>query len=512
METCCVEHKNSHQLSKGLPQTISIRELFNLIKGYLVICLICLAISGVLTLLLKSFDANVFGFEQLVWLRTCFVLYMFTYLIMTLLLTRSCHEVLLIITIPFLTQFYQVCLGREYPDGATSLMRLLPLIIMTFAMSRNIIKRSFILSYKENLVVVFLFGVSTISYVMSFNLSTSGLTCFFLMAFLVPIFYFYTGAILKDPRFGILHLTLGITIGLWILLIGSIGTIIMGLQVDLTELAGTLIGTRNLGDFNSIYSYVLLAWPFAFIFTKKLHWSIMVMLVTITCVTAALGFSRVSIFFTPILIALSFFTYLNYSYSRAFKAALTFVVFLLLIFNSWSLSSELILFWSKRFNVDNLGLGQISFKDLLQAVDLESSSAANRLMLFDDGMRLFKESPIIGHGWASFREISEEGYSTAHNLTVDILVETGLIGAVFFWALIVRSLKICIHLLHEKINMKLDILVAMMSFLIWVIVAHTLGSSLYIASTTGFQVNAITGMLFVLYLRREVIERLVDNN
>lgn len=53
---------------------------------------------------------------------------------------------------------------------------------------------------------------------------------------------------------------------------------------------------------------------------------------------------------------------------------------------------------------------------------------SNRLLLWGNALREFKKSPIFGIGWGMFQTINTNGNLNTHNLFIQLLCETGLIG------------------------------------------------------------------------------------
>jgi O-antigen ligase len=74
-----------------------------------------------------------------------------------------------------------------------------------------------------------------------------------------------------------------------------------------------------------------------------------------------------------------------------------------------------------------------------------SSYTSGRIELWKNGWRLFVDSPLIGHGQNSFRELTYlRGYRATgapHNEYIKYLTEQGIIGLVFFLLLFYKILK-----------------------------------------------------------------------
>jgi putative inorganic carbon (hco3(-)) transporter len=69
------------------------------------------------------------------------------------------------------------------------------------------------------------------------------------------------------------------------------------------------------------------------------------------------------------------------------------------------------------------------------------SSAADRVVLWDDAVALFKSSPVVGVGLSGFG-LSHVGgmYTSVHNLYLETLAEQGVIGLLFLIAVMLRAL------------------------------------------------------------------------
>lgn len=86
-----------------------------------------------------------------------------------------------------------------------------------------------------------------------------------------------------------------------------------------------------------------------------------------------------------------------------------------------------------------------------------NQNAIQRLVFFEDGIKLFKESPIIGLGLGAFENaiyrVQSFFYETkyVHNHYIQTLLETGIIGLLLFIGLLVIS-AVCILLSRKKEN------------------------------------------------------------
>lgn len=84
-----------------------------------------------------------------------------------------------------------------------------------------------------------------------------------------------------------------------------------------------------------------------------------------------------------------------------------------------------------------------------------NQNAIQRLVFFDDGMKIFRRSPVVGLGMGAFenaiRGVQSFDYETkyAHNHYIQSLVETGVIGLVLFVGLLFISAA-CVLLARRK--------------------------------------------------------------
>ena len=63
-------------------------------------------------------------------------------------------------------------------------------------------------------------------------------------------------------------------------------------------------------------------------------------------------------------------------------------------------------------------------------------STQARVELWEDAMTLFKQNPVTGTGFQTYRALSRLGYGDTHNYYVKVLAETGIVGFVLFLVLL----------------------------------------------------------------------------
>ena len=70
-------------------------------------------------------------------------------------------------------------------------------------------------------------------------------------------------------------------------------------------------------------------------------------------------------------------------------------------------------------------------------------TAASRFQLYQDALKLWPEAPVLGHGAGSWPVIwgGFDRQTTPHNMVLEILVETGIVGLVLMMALLVVAMR-----------------------------------------------------------------------
>lgn len=87
----------------------------------------------------------------------------------------------------------------------------------------------------------------------------------------------------------------------------------------------------------------------------------------------------------------------------------------------------------------------------------EDESASMRLLFWGFASTLFLSSPIVGVGYGNFRALYDipgiaSGIFDVHNLYLQLLAETGLIGFTAFFAMIIHVIRKCFRSLKERSN------------------------------------------------------------
>jgi len=101
-------------------------------------------------------------------------------------------------------------------------------------------------------------------------------------------------------------------------------------------------------------------------------------------------------------------------------------------------------------------LGLILFFGLLRTPWLEEDqSAAMRLLFWGVAATLFAASPVVGVGYGNFRDLYDlpgitPGVFDVHNLYLQLLCETGVVGFLAFAVLIVFVIRRCLRTLRQR--------------------------------------------------------------
>ena len=85
----------------------------------------------------------------------------------------------------------------------------------------------------------------------------------------------------------------------------------------------------------------------------------------------------------------------------------------------------------------------------------EDESAAMRLLFWGFASSLFLSSPVVGVGYGNFRALYDipgiaSGIFDVHNLYLQLLAETGLLGFTAFFFMIVHVIRKCLRALKQQ--------------------------------------------------------------
>lgn len=480
------------------------------LREYVKVILLCSIASLILTATLIQLRANPLPYTQLVFLRTWFTFFTFAHLAFNLIGHNRPYEVVAMTTVPFLTQYYQTALGRDFPDGATSIARLVPYLAMAIAMAVSVYRRGYRVSRHESWLLGVVVAVALTGMLVGLHLTLVGLPVAFFVAVLLPLFYLYVGGFARSVGARLEEFQLGIALGAFMLIGGFFLTYQLALQVRTHAGVGSVDSARNAADFNALVSYLVLSWPFSLAFASRVGGWLLVPLFVGFAAASFGGLSRTMLFMAPILLAVSLPAAMPDLKIRSLaKYAIVVAAILAGVFGGlrvWGETPKVIERWEQRLNVEFDSETALSFDDLTSTVSPGSTSQLLRAEVREQGWRVFYDSPIVGEGWGTFPDFSRVEQMGAHSITVDTLEQVGLVGALPLWLLIALAFRRILRGVATPCPGRRLRIVFVCAFGLWLVAAHTLGSQLFIAAREGFNVSAITGLLFVLYLRTEVVD------
>lgn len=465
--------------------------------------------AALLTVALDLLDIQPFGYSQLVTARTWFTLLFLLHLMACLASFGRRDEVLILVTTPFLAQSYQVCLGRDAPPGALSLPRLLPYLVLGVVLVMALWRRRYLPSRAELALSTVVLAASTLFWVIGSEHTMVGFTVTFFLGVLLPAFAMYVASVSERRPELMSQFAAALTLGIFLMMIGFLVTFGLGTTLETARGAGSIESAREVGDFNSLISYLLLCWPFALCYLRDRSVVLTAALFVLFLVVSFAGVSKTMMVLAPPLVLLSLPTVLSRLRPGALLAGLLIAGVLLFALVKLVASLPIGMFmldlWLGRLDIDRNALDTLSIADLINPVALGSEAWDDRSVLRAEAMRIFYEHPLTGTGWATFPFLSFIEQGTSHALTTDLLQQTGLIGTALFWCVTVEIIARLIGFVRGEAGFRRLALLFPASFLIWLVAAHTVGAQLFMAAHSGFTVNVITGMLYVMYLRRETV-------
>jgi len=126
--------------------------------------------------------------------------------------------------------------------------------------------------------------------------------------------------------------------------------------------------------------------------------------------------------------------------------------------------------------------------------NVQDGSIEDRVGMFETGIRLWSQKPLLGWGFDSFRYVS--GYGTySHNNYIEILVNTGIIGFIIYHIFYINNIIICIkkYLINNIEDRKKQLmlsLIGMLLLLLW-----SFGAVSYTSKITWLWTGFILGVI-----------------
>jgi hypothetical protein len=471
---------------------------------------ILLAIAAaIIAYVIVQLDMPLFGYSQLVLPRTWFTVFFFLHLISCLQSFGRRDEVLRLLVTPFITQPYQVCLGWDVEAGALSIARILPYLVLAAALLAALWRRAYRPTRVELGLTATVLGVSVISWVIGSPYTMVGLPVTFLLGILLPVFAMYVSSIAQRRPDLLEQFPAAIAVGIFALMAGFLAALGLGTTIETFRGEGSVESAREVGDFNSLIPYLILSWPFALAYLRGRSALLTTLLFTVFIVVTFAGVSKTMMVLAPPLVLLSLPAAL--ARVRTGAVVLGFIVGVIILIGLIQLAVKspigafVLDLWVGRLDIDRNALDALSISDLLSPVSVGSEAWDDRAVLRVEALRIFGEHPLLGSGWATFPFLSRIEQGTSHAITTDLLQQTGLLGTTVFWAVTLEVIARLLGQVRAHASTRRALVLFPAAFLLWLVAAHTVGAQLFMAANTGFTVNAVTGMLYVLYLKREVI-------
>jgi hypothetical protein len=454
---------------------------------------------------------SVFGYSQLELPRSAFTFFVLFHLVTCLTSFDRRDEVIRLMIVPFLTQPYQVCLGWDFAPGGLSFMRILPYLVLIAAFALAIARRRYRPSVGELALGGAALGISLLGWFVGSRFTMVGLTVTLFVGVLLPTMAMYLGSIARSkpelmPQFGA-----AIGCGIFILMLGFLASFALAGVVVTSRGEGTLESAREIGDFNSLVSYLILSWPFAVCYLQRVNRYALALLFVLFIIVTFAGFSRTMMLLAPPLMLLS----LPVAFPRL-KAHTVILTLCVCAIAGWAIlqyylsspAGQLFLqLWFARFDLDPLA-PNFSLSSALHTVTMGGEAWNERSELRAEGFRVFLEHPFTGTGWSTFVHVSRIHQETSHSLTADMLQQAGIFAAALFWIVVFEAFSRIVLVARRPNSWPAAVRMFAFTLFVWIIAAHTVGAQLFKVGDSGFQANALSGMLFLLYLRREVVTHL----
>ena len=295
----------------------------------------------------------------------------------------------------------------------------------------GLLKNPFILFYS------LFFLISCLSLLFSINTATSVIALFKIVNYLSIIYLLFFFKILKDINlnFIIILLTITLFIEVWMSMRGYFFVLRNDLEYQFTYASKYLLGAYP--NKNITACSIAFKIPFAIILFFRLKNKIIKALLFILLTTSY--FNLIILSSRSILVSLSisvlFFIIGLFTIKFLDRKKLNFVSI-----NSFKYLAPIIL--SISYSVYKFSGTDASIASRASTINTNDVSAASRLRYYEKGVDYFLENPIIGAGIGNFQLISIKMDSqdilsyivpyVAHNDFIELLVETGFFGFLFY--------------------------------------------------------------------------------
>jgi hypothetical protein len=263
----------------------------------------------------------------------------------------------------------------------------------------------------------------------------------------------------------------------------NLGLVFLGLSSGRAE---SLMGARNFGSVyasNSMIAMTVLIGPFAFVQARK-SWVFIAAFLLASILVAGVSLSRSALFVGVLLAGLVAWSLWRGEGRKLGAASLAIlpvfglVAYALADFVSGANLGEA---WLNRFFDPESGSSRLE------------AALTKRSDIFVQDLAGALETPLVGRGYGSVAETSVAGFTDLHNLTFTELYENGGLAAATLIAILVLTL-----LVGTMSPIQRDHLPVTMALAIWIVLAHTTGSTLALRSPGGYNTPIHGGFVFLI--------------
>lgn len=203
--------------------------------------------------------------------------------------------------------------------------------------------------------------------------------------------------------------------------------------------------------------------------------------------------------------------YLIYNYERIGRSILKLIVLIIILIFIYFIVSmfvpSILVVYDRLFNSDYSTMG-------------------GRTQLYEEAIKLFKDNPIIGNGWGAYKNYVQytvgANYSTeyakmnAHNIYLQLLAETGIIGFSAFVGLMTYNLQKAIKVIKKIVrynicNIETNVNIAILLFIqVFFILYGFTGNPLYDAPMYMPYMLSCAGVSAINYALK--YKKIINNN
>lgn len=434
---------------------------------------LAMGIAWVLTTLIDPVTALGVGQGQIV---VVFGFYLYCLIVLAV---PSANKPFHVLSIPFLTQFLHLFQKYDFAAGANSLWRLFPFIVMDWYLLCVLVRFRTGLSRPEQTLLASWMIVQFLFIIISPNLEGVITGAFALFLISLPAGFLYFSLLSRTADFTY-RLELYCSLLFIILALGTFGLVFFGVRYKGAE---NLLVTRNISDTNVTMAYFILLWPFAVRYASRMKFPLLAtsLLVMLFVGVVVLSFSRGAVLIVGPYVAATLLI------MGRFRHLLWFATSGIALY----LGSDHLI---RLLDVDLAYSWQLRFADFpltkpgmdgLQAI---SGRAEIRKLAY----ALFLESPLYGHGIASF-EVLGPGYREAHSMFFTMLAEQGLIGTLYLYAVLLALGR----QLLQMARVGTEYWPFLLAFGAYLLFNHAVGTVFVIIPSKSLTVNCIAPLLLI---------------